>query len=122
MAPRHSPRRSSTVGDYLITASGAASSNYSIAYGSGHLTIGKATPAITIASASGQYSDSLNLTSLLVPASLAGRTATGTVTFFIGGIAAGSSAVDGARAKEPKRVVESSDLRALGAQGRSSGR
>jgi hypothetical protein len=96
---------SSTVGDYVVTAGGAAAPNYEISYARGKLTILKATPAISIASASGQYSDAVTLTSQLSPATLGGRTATGTVTFSIDGTAAGSSSVDGSGASSLQHTI-----------------
>ena len=85
---------SSPIGNYAITASDATSSNYAIHFVDGTLTIHTLASRITAAPSTVQYSDSVQLTASVTPASAGGRSQSGTVAFAIDGTPAGSSALD----------------------------
>jgi YVTN family beta-propeller protein len=93
--PSYATAAGTTPGDYAVTLSGLTSTNYSVSFLPGTLTV-TTTPTSTTLVASpstSQYGDPVTLTASVSPAVV-----TGTVSFYNGAILLGSSAVSGGTA------------------------
>jgi YVTN family beta-propeller protein len=93
--PSYSTSAGTTPGDYAVTVSGLTSSNYSITFVAGTLTV-TATPTTTTLVASPstpQYGDPVTLSASVSPSAV-----TGTISFYDGSVLLGSGAVSGGTA------------------------